>query len=149
MASGLALYATEPNKLNPINSNIYSPFVQKRYRELRNIINQVLRFRDMLSQLFEGVSYGSIGMWAMAGFATGFVAKKIGKYLMIAAGLYVASLLYLQDHGFITINRSLGSLFGGIVSAASSRADAVWAAATALPVVGAFGAGAYVGVASG
>ncbi len=103
----------------------------------------------MLPELLPGVSYSSVGIWAMAGFATGFLAKKIGKYLMIASGLYFASLLYLQDHGFITINRGLEDLFGGVVSAATSRADAVWNAATALPMLGAFGAGAYVGVTSG
>jgi uncharacterized membrane protein (Fun14 family) len=84
---------------------------------------------------------------AVLGLGVGFAAKKIGKYLVIVAGAYFATLLTLQYLGWITINRSLGGTVNSIVDFLTQRIGTAWAAATvALPVVGAFAAGLFLGI---
>lgn len=83
---------------------------------------------------------------AILGFGVGLAAKKIGKYLLMFAGVYFASLIYLQYQGLITINSNLGDSVNGIVGFFGQRIDTVWAAAAiSLPAIGAFAAGLYFG----
>ena len=91
-----------------------------------------------------------MGGWGLVGFAVGFVAKKIIKWILILVGIYFATLLYLQQQGWITINQGLDTSIDGIAKILYQRADAFWAAAAvSLPVVGAFGVGAYLGFRKG
>ncbi len=84
------------------------------------------------------------------GFAVGFVAKKILKYLLIAIGIYLASLLYLQQKGWLTIRGDVDGWFQGLTSLLNERTGSLWATAgVSLPVMGAFAAGAYLGFSRG
>ena len=88
--------------------------------------------------------------WGVVGFAVGFVAKKIIKFLLILVGIYFATLFYLQQQGWITINRGLEGSVDSLGEVLLERAGAFWtAAAVSLPLVGAFGAGAYLGFRKG
>lgn len=91
-----------------------------------------------------------VGGWGLVGFAVGFVVKKMIKWLLILVGVYFGTLLFLQQKGWITINRGLDTSIDGMAELLYQRADAFWAAtAVSLPVVGAFGAGAYLGFRKG
>lgn len=88
--------------------------------------------------------------WGIVGFAVGFVAKKLVKYLLILAGIYFATLIYLQQQGWITINKGIEGSLNGLISLLYERASGVWSAASvSLPMFGAFGAGAYLGFRKG
>jgi uncharacterized membrane protein (Fun14 family) len=88
--------------------------------------------------------------WGVVGFAVGFVAKKLLKIILIAVGIYFATLLYLQQQGLITINDGLEGSLDSLAGVLFDRAGAFWAtAAISLPLVGAFGVGAYLGFRKG
>jgi len=97
------------------------------------------------------VSYiPTLSGWGIVGFAVGFVAKKIVKYLLILTGLYFATLIYLQQQGWISINRNIGGSVNGLIAVLYERITGLWSAASvSLPMFGAFGAGAYLGFRKG
>ncbi len=102
----------------------------------------------MSSEMFSHLP--SIGGWGIIGFATGFVAKKLMKYLLIVMGIYCASLIYLQQQGFVEINRDLGRSADEIVALLFQQVESYWSTAVvSLSVFGAFGAGAYLGFRKG
>ena len=88
--------------------------------------------------------------WGVVGFAVGFVAKKLLKFLLIIVGVYFASLLYLQQQGWITINQGVEGSVDSLARLIYERVGALYAAiAVSLPLVGAFGIGAYLGFRKG
>lgn len=88
--------------------------------------------------------------WGVVGFAVGFVAKKIMKYLIILAGVYFATLIYLQYEGWITINQGIEGSVDNIATLLYEQAGTVWTVvALSLPLFGAFGAGAFLGFRKG
>jgi len=88
--------------------------------------------------------------WGVVGFAVGFVAKKLIKILLILVGIYFATLFYLQQQGWITINQGLEGSVDSMADMLLERAGTFWtAAAVSLPLIGAFGAGAYLGFRKG
>lgn len=87
-----------------------------------------------------------LGGGAIAGFSVAFVVRKLGKYLLILAGVYLASLVYLHYKGWITINASLAQAVKTLSDLVTTKLSVGWAAAAiSLPVLGAFLAGAYLG----
>jgi uncharacterized membrane protein (Fun14 family) len=88
-----------------------------------------------------------LGSGAILGLGVGFVAKRLGKILLIVGGVYFVSLIALHYRGLITINTSLDATVGGFASFLTQRIGTGWAAAAvSLPVLGAFAAGLYFGV---
>ncbi len=87
-----------------------------------------------------------LGSGAVVGLGVGFVARKLGKILLIFAGVYFASLVALHYQGLITINNNLGATFGSIADFFAQKVGTGWAAAAvSLPIFGAFAAGLYLG----
>ena len=87
-----------------------------------------------------------LGSGAVVGLGVGFVVKKLGKILLILAGVYFASLVGLHYEGLITINSDLGSAVGGIASFFAQKVGTGWAAAAvSIPLLGAFAGGLYLG----
>lgn len=82
-----------------------------------------------------------MGIGAFLGFVSGYAAKIVLKIFLILAGVYVASLLYLQQRDIISINQeNLGKAIpslqlGGILQSLAG----------ALPMGGGFLAGFYLG----
>ncbi len=102
----------------------------------------------MTSEVLSGLPV--LGGWGVVGFAFGFVVKKILKFILIFVGVYVASLLYLQQAGWITFNGSPERLVNSITSFLAREGGKLWAGAGAsLALVGAFGVGASLGFAKG
>jgi uncharacterized membrane protein (Fun14 family) len=88
--------------------------------------------------------------WGVVGFAVGFVTKKMLKILLIFAGVYFATLLYLQQQGWITINEGLETSVDGLGTFVYQRATDLWTVTmVSLPVLGAFGVGAILGFKKG
>jgi len=88
-----------------------------------------------------------LGSGAVVGFGIGFVAKRLGKYLLILGGIYFVSLLALHYQGLITIHNNLGSTLSGIADFFTQRiGTGLTAAAVSLPLIGAFAVGLYLGV---
>jgi len=91
----------------------------------------------------------TVGGWGIVGFGVGFALRKIGKYLVVFAGVYAATLLYL-DHldqkGIIAIKTDLGSFTKDLSNLLATKLSALWTAtAISLPVIGAFAVGALLG----
>jgi uncharacterized membrane protein (Fun14 family) len=88
-----------------------------------------------------------LGSGAVIGFGIGFVAKRLGKYLLILGGIYFASLLILHYQGLITIHNNLGSTLSGTVDFFTQKiGTGLTAAAVTIPLLGAFAVGLYLGV---
>ena len=88
-----------------------------------------------------------LGSGAVVGLGVGFVVKKLGKILLIFAGLYFVSLLALHHQGLITIHSDLGATFGSIAGFFAQKVGTGWAAAAvSLPLLGAFAGGLYLGL---
>ena len=88
-----------------------------------------------------------LGSGAVIGFGIGFVAKRLGKYLLILGSIYVVSLLALHYQGLITIHNNLGSTLSGTVDFFTQKIGAnLTAAAVAIPLFGAFAVGLYLGI---
>ncbi len=87
-----------------------------------------------------------VGGWGIVGFGVGFAVKRIGKFLLVVAGAYLATLLYLNHSGFITINTDLGTLADRFAEFLTQRVGSFWTtAAVSIPVLGAFAAGMFLG----
>ena len=88
-----------------------------------------------------------LGSGAVIGFGIGFVAKRLGKYLLIFGAIYFVSLLALHYQGLITIHNNLGSTLSGISEFFTQRVGTgLTAAAVSIPLLGAFAVGLYLGV---
>jgi len=88
----------------------------------------------------------TVGGWGIVGFGFGFALRKIGKYLVVFAGVYAATLLYLDQKGIIAIKTDLGSFTRDLSNLLATKLSALWTAtAISLPVIGAFAVGALLG----
>ena len=88
-----------------------------------------------------------LGSGAVIGFGIGFVAKRLGKYLLIIGGIYFAGLLVLHYQGLITIHNNLGSTLSGITDFFTQKiGTGLTAAAVSIPLLGAFAVGLYIGI---
>ena len=88
----------------------------------------------------------TVGGWGIVGFGVGFALRKIGKYLVVFAGVYAATLLYLDQKGIIAIKTDLGSFTKDLSNLLATKLSALWTAtAISVPVIGAFAVGALIG----
>ena len=95
---------------------------------------------------FSGIM-GDVGIGAFVGFITGYALKKFIKIVLTLIGVYLLSLLWLQQKGVLTINTD--ALFNLAESATTSTLTLADKVVGILPGTGAFVAGFYLGFRKG
>ncbi len=125
------------------SSACYIPSTLKNYITMGKFFSAEPTFCGMTGMMYY---LPAVGGWGVVGFGAGFVLRKIGKFLLVLAGIYVATLLYLNQKGIIIITTNVDSFTRNMVSLLATRITALWTAtAVSVPVLGAFTLGAVLG----